>query len=231
MEAIQLDDVSPVLSATLAALAPDLPGAWAARFADWDGRADAGSTLFLVGRTVRRKLAEQVLRAWRAPLEVGIPDARILELARADDAAFRRAGLGPRRDLVTSAFEAALSDLSARWGKDPARWTWGTSNRLAVRHPLGRIPGLAWLFDPPSFAQSGAGGTPRVATPTYGQSMRFVVDWGAPEAATLVIPFGISGHVGSAHRIDQLAAWKEGDPSGVKTRLARPAVSLLEVVP
>jgi penicillin amidase len=231
MEALQLDDVSPVLKATLAVLAPDLPEPWSARFAGWDGRADAGSTLFLVARSVRRKFAERVLAAWRVPLEVGLPDARLLELARADDAAFRRARLGPKRELVRTAFDAAHSDLAARFGSDEARWTWGASNRLAVKHPLGRLPGLGWLFDPPSFHQSGAGGTPRVATPTYGQSMRFVVDWGAPEETTLVIPFGVSGHLGSAHRTDQLAAWREGDPTGARTRFARPPVTSLELAP
>jgi penicillin amidase len=231
MEALQLDDVSPVLKATLAALAPDLPGPWDARFTQWDGRADAGSTPFLVARTVRRKLVERVLAAWRVPLEVGLPDARLLDLAQADDAAFRKARLGPKRELVRAAFEAARSELAARFGPDEARWKWGASNRLAVKHPLGRLPGLGWLFDPPSFPQSGAGGTPRVATPSYGQSMRFVVDWGAPEETTLVVPFGVSGHLGSAHRTDQLAAWREGDPAGARTRLARPPVETLELAP
>jgi penicillin amidase len=231
MEAIQLDATSPVLRATLAALAPDLPEPWNARFAAWDGRADAGSTAFLVARVFRRKLAERVLLAWRVPPEVGLPDARLLELARTGDAAFRRAGLGPRRALVRAAWESARADLSARFGKDASRWTWGASNRLGVRHPLGRLPGLGWLFDPPSFPQSGAGGTPRVATPTYGQSMRFVVDWGAPEETTLVIPLGVSGHLGSKHRTDQLADWRAGDPSGARTRLARPPVETLEIAP
>ena len=231
MEAIQLDTVSTILRATFRALAPELPEPWGARFRDWDGRADAGSTLFLAARVARRKLVERVLAAWRVPLEVGLPDTRLLELALSDDAAFRRARLGPKRDLVRAAWGAARADLAARFGKDEARWTWGDSNRLAVRHPLGRLPGLSWLFDPPFVPQAGAGGTPRVATPTFGQSMRFVVDWGAPEEATLVIPFGVSGHLGSAHRTDQLAAWREGDPTGARTRLARPPVTRLEITP
>ncbi len=231
MEAIQLDTVSPVLRATLAALAPDLPEPWGARFAAWDGRADAGSASFPVAREVRRKLAERVLAAWRVPLGVGLPGARLLELARSGDAVFRRARLGPKHDFVRAAFGAALADVSARLGTDPSRWHWGEANRLAVTHPLGRLPGLGWLFDPPSFPQSGASGTPRVATPTFGQSMRFVVDWGVPEETTLVIPFGVSGHLGSPHRTDQLAAWREGDPSGTGTRLARPPVETLNLAP
>jgi penicillin amidase len=231
MEAIQLDVTSTVLRDTWRALAPELPGEWPARFAEWDGRADAGSSLFLVARVARRKIAERVLAAWGVPAEVGLPDVRLLELARADDAVFRRARLGARRDLVRAAFEAALADLQGRFGRDETRWTWGEANRLAVRHPLGRVPGLSWLFDPPSFPQAGGGGTPRIATPTYGQSMRFLVDWAAPAETTLVAPFGVSGHTGSPHRTDQTAAWRDGDPSGAATRLARPAVASLEVSP
>ena len=155
VEAIQLDTASPVLAATMEALAPLLPAEWAARFRGWDGRADAASARFLVARTFRRKLGERVLAAWRIPPEIGLGEYRILELARADDAAFRRAGLGAKAALVGRAFDETLADLSARNGKDPARSRWGEANRLAVRHPLGRVPGLSWLFDPPSFPAVG----------------------------------------------------------------------------
>jgi penicillin amidase len=223
IEAIQFDTGSPVLAATMEAFAPLLPAEWAGRFHGWDGRADAASREFLLARTFRRKLGERVLAAWHVAPDIGLAEYRVLDLARADDAAFRRAGLGPKAAFITSVFEATLADLSARHGKDASRWRWGDANRLAVRHPLGRIPGLSWLFDPPSFPQSGASGVVHVASGAFGQSMRFIVDWGVPEEATLVIPFGVSGHVGSPHRLDQLPFWREGDPSGSATRLSRPA--------
>ena len=90
---------------------------------------------------------------------------------------------------------------------------------------------MSWLFDPPSFPQQGATGVVRVASPTFGQSMRFIVDWGAPDEATLVIPFGVSGHVGSPHRFDQFPFWRYGDPSGAATRLSRPARETSGFVP
>jgi penicillin amidase len=219
-EAIQLDTAAPVLAATMEALAPLLPPEWAARFRGWDGRADATSAPFLVARVFRRKLGERVLALWRVPPEIGLAEYRLLDLARADDAAFRRAGLGPKAALVARAFDEALAEISTRSGGG-ARW--GAANRLAVRHPLGRLPGLSWLFDPPSFPQAGATGVVRAASGTFGQSMRFIVDWGAPDEATLVVPFGVSGHVGSSHRFDQLPLWRDGDPSGLSTRLSRPA--------
>lgn len=223
IEAIQLDTASPVLAATMHELAPLLPPEWGARFRDWDGRADSSSTLFLVARALKRKLSDRALAAWRVPLDLGLGEYRVLDLAAADDAAFRRAGLGAKAAFVVAAFEEARLELAARNGKDPSRWSWGDANRLAVRHPLGRVPGLAWLFDPPSFPQSGATGVVRVASGTFGQSMRFIVDWGAPGEATLAIPFGVSGHVGSAHRFDQLRYWRDGDPAGSATRLSRQA--------
>ncbi len=223
VEAIQLDTASPVLAATMGALAPLLPANWAWRFRGWDGRADAASAPFLVARTFRRKFGERVLAAWHIPPEIGLAEYRVLDLARADDAAFRRAGLGAKSALVGRAFDEALAEVSARNREDPVRSRWGDANRLAVRHPLGRMPGLSWLFDPPSFPQSGATGVVRVASGTFGQSMRFIVDWGAPAEATLVIPFGVSGHVGSPHRFDQVPLWRDGDPTGLATRLSRPA--------
>jgi Penicillin amidase len=36
--------------------------------------------------------------------------------------------------------------------------------------------------------------------------MRFVFDWGDTASSSLVVPFGVSGHVSSAHRTDQLKA-------------------------
>ena len=52
--------------------------------------------------------------------------------------------------------------------------------------------------------------------------MRFVVDWGDPDATRLVLPLGASGHLGSRHRHDQFKDWLRGDPEGARTRLKQP---------
>jgi penicillin amidase len=231
IEAVQLDTASPVLAATMEAFTAILPADFGGRFRSWDGRAEASSSNFLVARVFRRKLAERALEAWHVAPAFGLGEYRILDLARADDAAFRGAGLGAKAPFVKSAWGDALAELEAKNGRDEARWSWGETNRLAVHHPLGRVPGLSWLFDPPSFPQRGASGVVRVASPAFGQSMRFIVDWGAPDETTLVIPFGVSGHVGSPHRLDQLPFWRDGDPSGAATHLSRPARETAGFVP
>lgn len=230
-ESIQLDERSETMRRTAAALRPFLPEELGRLLEGWDGTADAASARYLVARALRRAAREKALAAWGAPpVRWHLEGDNWNALLEADDEAFRAAGLGEKAAFLKGAADDAVAALSERYGKDRTKWSWGEANRLAVRHPLGRVPGLSWLFDPPRVVQSGAPGTPRAASPAFGQSLRWIVDWGEPEAATLVVPFGVSGHVGSPHRIDQLPYWREGDPDGAATRLARtpsgPAIRL-----
>ena len=225
IEAIQLDTHSDSMRLLSEPFLPFLPPDLAASLKSWNGNAASDSASYLVASALRRKLRERALTAWHVEKwNSTISEDLTTELARAAADAFPRAGLGSRDAFLRGTADAAIAELSNRFGKDRARWSWGEANRLQVRHPLGRIPGLGWLFNPPSIKQAGASAVVKASSPAYGQSMRFIVDWGASEAATLVVPFGVSGHVGSPHRFDQLPFWSAGDPSGEATRLARPAV-------
>lgn len=222
-EGIQLDVRSETMRRTAAAMRAALPADLAKALDGWDGTADAESPRYLVARALRRAAREKALKAWGAPpVRWGLEGDNWNELLEAGDAAFRAAGLGPKDAFLKGAADDAVAALEERWGKDRAKWRWGDANRLAARHPLGLLPGLSWLFDPPRPRQAGAPGTPRAASPTFGQSLRLVVDWGAPDETTLVVTFGASGHLGSPHRLDQLRYWSAGDPGGRATRLARP---------
>ncbi len=223
MEAIQLDVLSLESREIARAFLPVLPPDLAKLLSDWDGRAVPSAPQFLVVRTLKRKLADRTLRTWRVRGDrVRLADERLLDLVRADRAAWKRAGLGEKSAVLKLIVEESVRELSAAYGLDRSKWTWGEGNRLTARHPLGLVPGLGLVFDPPHVPMPGGSGVPRVSTPSFGQSMRFLVDWGAPDAATLVVPFGVSGHVGSQHRMDQFPFWRGGDPSGAATRLARP---------
>jgi penicillin amidase len=222
-EAIQLDARSETMRRTAAALRDFLPDDLSRLLDGWDGTADADSARYLVARALRRAVRDRALVAWRAPaFRWHLEGDNWNALLEADDAAFRAADLGEKRAFLKGAADEAVAALGKRHGTKREKWSWGEANRLSVRHPLGRVPGLSWLFDPPRPPQAGAPGTPRAASPAFGQSLRLVVDWGDPAAATLVVPFGASGHVGSPHRFDQLPAWREGDPGGSATRLSRP---------
>jgi penicillin amidase len=232
MERIQRDVVSAELRAFVTPFLP-YAGERAGRLGAWDGSANAGDDLTLFARTLRKIFRERALKAWSVAKYTRFPDEEAwTALASADEAAFRRAGLGEKALYFEACVKETLVELRKRFGADERRWTWGDANRLAVKHPLGYVPGLAWLFDPPHPPQSGSGGTVKASTPTYGPSMRFVVDWGEPENATLVVPFGVSGHILSPHRLDQLRFWLNGGPGGSATRLDRPAAgATLELLP
>jgi penicillin amidase len=219
MESIELDVVSPFHRELMHLLATQVPSL--ARFATWDGAATADSTMNIVARAWESGLDDALLA--RVLGEGPVADdftwkddqATLLALLRADDAAWGRAGLGDRAALLADAAKRAEAWVAL----DPAP-TWGERNLLTIKHPIGRAGGaLAWLFNPPGFPQNGASGTVRAAGHEFGQSMRFVVDWADPDAATLVIPLGQSGHVGSPHRFDQQTFWRSGDPGGTRTRL------------
>jgi penicillin amidase len=225
MESIQLDVVSEPMRKLAAAFAPYLPPDLAKLFAGWDGRADAGKPHFLIARTLRDRLSDRTLRVWKVRGDkIRLAEERVLDVALADRTAWRRAGLGDKATAMRLVVEETLREIAGKQGLDRGAWTWGASNRLSARHPLGFVPGLSRIFDGPRVPMPGASGVPRVHTPVFAQSMRFVLDWGDPDAATLVVPFGVSGHVGSKHRLDQFRYWTDGDPSGAATRLALPAV-------
>jgi acyl-homoserine lactone acylase PvdQ len=97
---------------------------------------------------------------------------------------------------------------------------WGQVNELRIKHPFGQAGGLLGrFFNPAPMRIPGSARAIRVLTGTHGQSMRMVVDLADPEAARLVLPLGVSGHLGSRQRTDQAKAWGLGDPDGVGTRL------------
>ena len=216
VRAMQLDTVGIVHREVVQRLQPLLRPEVASAFARWDGRADAGSRLFRAAEEIRRRAYLVVVRAalqGSAPgpedLDWYNSDPTLLAALRASPEAWRRAGLGDR-DAV----------LRAAVGEVTLDGAWGESNRLAVKHPFGRSGGLLGLiFNPPSPPLSGCDRCVRVATPQFGQSMRFVVDFSDPEATTLVLPLGVSGHLWSPHRTDQQRDWLEGDAGGTRTRL------------
>jgi len=221
VRAMQLDTVGNVHREVVERLAPLLRPEVARAFAGWDGRAEPGSRLFRAAEEIRRRAYQAIAAAALKgsgvlPIELRWynDDPTLIDALRASPESWRKAGLGDRDALLGAAVRDVVLD-----------GTWGEHNRLEVRHPFGRGGGLlGWLFNPPEPPLSGCDRCVRVATPEFGQSMRFVVDFSDPDATTLVLPLGVSGHLGSRHRTDQQRDWMEGDLDGARTRLRAPAV-------
>lgn len=220
-ERIQLDVMSLEHREFMNLAAPQMGGGWQSRFQGWDGEARVDSRKFLeahlLKKNFRAQLLNRVLRGtgWDADnFSSGTDDAVLREALKADQDAWTRGGLGDKQEALSEAARQTKKQMEA------GPKAWGEYNRLDIQHPVGRAGGLlGWLFNPPHVVQNGANRTVRVAMPGFGQSMRFITDWGDPDATTLVIPLGVSGHLNSSHRQDQLKNWLQGDPSGQKTRL------------
>ena len=139
-----------------------------------------------------------------------------------DDAA--TPGVETRDDVLAAAVTSAREYLTERFSPVPADWRWGDLHRLALQHPvLGGegIPGFVRSFvnpDPVPLSGStvsvvASGWDPRTddaLAARTGQAMRLIVDTGAIDASTWVIPTGVSGHPASPHYADQLEAWATG---------------------
>jgi penicillin G amidase len=219
---MQMDTVGLVHREVVERLRPLLEPELAQAFEDWDGRAEASSKLFRAAEDIRqasyRAVVSRVLEGSQVPAEAldwYNDDATLLAALRASPEAWRKAGLGERDATLRAAVREVHLDGPS----------WGERNRLTLRHPFGRSGGvLGALFNPSSPPLSGCSRCVRVATPHFGQSMRFVVDFADPEATTLVLPLGVSGHLGSSHRQDQLRDWLSGDLDGRHSHLHAPAV-------
>jgi penicillin amidase len=128
-------------------------------------------------------------------------------------------------EALLRALEDGLDEGSRRFGRDPARWKYGSYSGTALRHPLGaRIPWYVeyplkagWLlrpwipyanftFDIDTFPQSGSSTTVKQTTQRMMPSMRMVVDFGDLEASLINLPTGQSGQIASEHYKDQFSA-------------------------
>jgi len=123
--------------------------------------------------------------------------------------------------IARQALDAALLDLTARFGPDLQSWRWGDLHRARHVHPaLGDLSGLSYivnLVQPISGGDStitrndslGYGPNPwqSVAAPVF----RGVYDLADPDSSVFIISTGQSGHPLSRHYDDLSELWRRGE--------------------
>ena len=123
-----------------------------------------------------------------------------------------------------------FENIRRKLGEDMSAWTWGSVHHTSPEHPLSAaFPDAAHLLNPPSFAVSGDGDTPRAgsyaAPQLYGGEngggapgpftvsgtsvARYVWDTADWDNSRWIVPLGASGHPGSPHYADQAATWAD----------------------
>jgi penicillin amidase len=111
----------------------------------------------------------------------------------------------------------AAADDVLRWAgqqaRPLARLTWGARNTVRIQHPFSRFlpPPLARLLDMPAEPLPGDNDMPRVQSPTFGASERFVVSPGHEEEGICHLPGGQSGNPLSLFYRAGHEAWARGE--------------------
>ncbi|MFP4518057.1 MAG: penicillin acylase family protein [Oceanicaulis sp.] len=117
------------------------------------------------------------------------------------------------------ALDAAMSETSARFGREMARWRWGEAHQAVFDHPLGDVPVLGRMFEN-RVAAPGDGSTVNVAHFRYGSgnydvfhaaSFRAIYDLADLNRSRFMFAPGQSGHPLSPHHGDLAARWAAGE--------------------
>lgn len=128
-----------------------------------------------------------------------------------------------RDEILSRALVQARRQLTQQLGSSTDDWRWGKLHVAAPEHPVlggDSVPAIVRRLMNPQGIEVGGGSSIVNATGwdassgSYGvtsaPSMRMVVDLGDLDSSTWVTLTGTSGHPGSVHYTDQLAAWAHG---------------------
>jgi penicillin amidase len=143
-------------------------------------------------------------------------------------------------EIAALALDDALARLAARYGASPRGWRWGEAHEARHDHevlgrlgPLGAIVNIRHEVSGGDFtvlrAQSrGREPDPHAAVNAGG--LRMVVDFADPDASSIVISTGQSGHPLSRHYDDLNQLWRRGDSVRLSLDFADAEAGALGVV-
>lgn len=141
-------------------------------------------------------------------------------------------------DIARQALDAALLELTGKYGPNIESWRWGDAHMAEQDNPvLGKVPGLEWFVN---IRQSTSGGdftlmrgltrggdgAHRFAN-VHAAGYREVIDFADPDSSVFIISTGQSGHPLSRHYDDLSELWRSGEyiPMSLDPQLARAAAS------
>jgi penicillin G amidase len=191
--------------------------------AKWEGRASAESVSYRLVREFRRAVASRVLEPifetcveaypefdWR---KFHYEDA-LWTLIREKPAHLLNPAFSSWEELLVAAADDVVTTIE-REHVSLERATWGQRNTLRLVHPFSySLPGFltAWL-NFPAVPLPGDNDMPRLQTPDYGASQRFVVAPGREAEGIFHMPGGQSGHPLSPYYRAGHEAWVRGEPT------------------
>jgi penicillin amidase len=191
----------------------------AARLDGWDGRLTVDSTAASLVVTMRKLFAERIFAARLGDRSRAYGwlnrEAVVATVVENRPPEWLPQGVGSWEELVLQCYRSARRTLATQLGDDPEEWRYGRLNTFAFVHPLGQVPGLASVLNPPPFEMDGGPQTVKAlqggaftGERKWGASMRLVVDLADFDRTTLNLPTGQSGQQASEHYMDQVEDWR-----------------------
>jgi len=122
---------------------------------------------------------------------------------------------GDRAGVLTKSLRAAMDELTASVGSNPAKWTWGNLHTFTFSHPLGSVGALRPIFNRGPYptggnwntVDSGAYYADKPYAMGLGPAYRIIADPADWDASLSIIPSGESGQPFSPHYADQIKSW------------------------
>jgi penicillin G amidase len=183
---------------------------------DWNGIADANSSVVSFLQEARRQALQLILEARLGEDYLSYDWRRMAFLQRIlmeRPSRWLPAEFKTYDQLLVTAADRAVKRLEVVTKlSNPDDWQWKRLNYLEVLHPLGRTSVLKKLLSVSNQPQSGTEWSPRAATPHHGPAMRFVANLADWDQSIMVIPGGQSGQPGSEHYKDQFSYWFDAKP-------------------
>ena len=249
MLAVQLDDRARFLSRwrdlLLALLTPEAIAGSPARAearrlveTTWTGHASIDSVAYRIVKGFRSTVATTALDAITAPCTEAEPSFHYSRLEQREGPLWRLVSerpehlLDPRfrswEEQMLAALDTTVA-LVTRGGTPLAQASWGRRNVVRIQHPLSlAVPRLSSWLDIPPEPLPGDDAMPRVQSPDFGASERFVVSPGHEERGLFQMPGGQSGHPLSPWYHEGYATWARGEPAPF---LPGPAAHVLVLMP
>jgi penicillin amidase len=218
---MQLDVVSPLardLLPRLLAVHADDPRTAAALglLRTWDGSMARDLPQPLIFTAWLERFVDLVLRGANIPLAYAGPRSEFAAYVLSPPGA--RWCHGDCGVMLRASLEAAVADLAARFGPDPATWRWGEPHQAVFANPLlSRLPLIGRLF---SFRIESPGGDTTIdrGVPAresfesmHGPAFRAVYDLADLDRSRFVVAPGQSGNPLSSHAADFLRRWRDGE--------------------
>lgn len=191
---------------------------------DWNGHAEPDSVAYRVVRAYRHEITNSILDGFAAAVRHHQPDFKLPKLNQIEHAIWHLIEQRPQHllppnyhnwdDLLKAGAKQVTEIMQKQPGGIAAR-NWGEYNTAHIHHPLSRIlPAFLgnWL-NMPAYPLPGDSNMPRVQSPNFGASLRFVVAPGNEENGYYDMPGGQSGHPLSPYYGSGHHHWVTGNPT------------------